>query len=368
VSQTEVAVVGAGLIGALCARELRRRGRRVVLVERAGPAAEASGAAAGIIGTFSETDTLPLATLAAHSARLYPELIAELGADRGEPLDYTRAATIFVAASAEEVARLSARRQRCTQVGGKCEELSPTAARTLEPMLDGVAGAAALFHGEGRVDSAALTRACVEDMQRLGGTLVEGEGAARIRVDGGRVGGVEVANQTIACDAVVDARGAWALSELTDRDWIRPVRGQMVCLRDRRRAFAHTVYRESVYFAARRDGRLLVGSTREEGGFDKAVTAGAVAGILQRAFELCGRLRELEVADCWSGLRPMARDGMPVVGFVPGVSGYLIAGGHGRNGVLLAPITAVMIADLVDGARRPEQQAVDPARASLNAD
>ncbi len=364
-TQTEVAVVGAGLIGALCARELQRRGRRVVLVERSRPAAEASGAAAGIIGTFSETDTPALTTLAAHSAGLYPELIAELRAAGDYALDYARAATIFVAASEEEAGRLRERERRCLEVGGKCDELSPRAARTLEPILDRFTGAAALFHGEGRVDSAALTSACVDDFQRRGGRLIAGEGAARIHLDGDRVGGVEVAGETIACDAVVDARGAWALAEVTGRDWVRPVRGQIVCLRARRRVFAHTVYRESVYFAARRDGRLLIGSTREEAGFDKAVTAGAVAGILRRAFELCGHLRDFEVADYWSGLRPVSRDGMPLIGWLPGVSGYLLAGGHGRNGVLLAPITALIVADLVDGTTRPEYQAVCPARASL---
>jgi glycine oxidase len=167
------------------------------------------------------------------------------------------------------------------------------------------------------------------------------------------------ANGRVACDAVVNALGAWAgRVRGTTPLPVRPVRGQMVVVQAARAPFRHAVYSPRAYAVARRDGRVLLGSTREPVGFDKRVTAGGVAAILYAACELSPQLGTLPLTDAWAGLRPGSDDGRPIVGADPAVQGYYVASGHYRNGVLLAPITAQLIAASVRGERTPWHDAL----------
>ncbi len=363
----EIVVIGGGVIGVAVARALRMRGRNVCLVERDRPGSESSGAAAGILGAVSETDSDAVAVLGLRSVQFYRTLVDELRRDTGREIDYWKEGTLRLAHGEQETARLQVRVERAGRVGAGADWIDADRLARMEPGL----GAdeerrAVLFPDEGRVEGAALCEALAADFVGRGGTLLSGTEIRRVAIEGGVATGVEVESGAIACDAVVDAAGAWSGQFHGGPDIpVEPLRGQMVCLRAQRPFFRHTVYTESVYAAARRDGRLLLGSTRESVGYRKEVTCGGAGAILRRAFAIAPGARGLAVSGWWSGLRPLSVDGLPLVGFWPGLPNYMVATGHGRNGLLLAPVTAEIVADLFDGRTSPEAEALDPARLAL---
>ncbi len=360
----DIVVIGGGVIGASAARVLRMQGRDVCLIERSAPGGESSGAAAGILGALSETDSDLLARLGMRSVRLYRSMITDLVEATGRNIDFWKEGTIRIAFDAEGESALAARVSRADRLGATAIALDRAQLRRLEPDLAAAGDRlTVLFPDEGRVEGRSLCRALIDDFAARGGVVMRHTAVRRVVVEGGRVSGVETPSQAIACDAVVDAAGAWAGGFEGAPDIpVEPVRGQMVCVTLSRPLFRHTIYTDRVYAAARRDGRLLLGSTRERVGFVKLVSAAGVAGILARGFRLSGAIRQAAVTAWWCGLRPCSRDGLPLVGFWPGLDGYLVATGHGRNGVLLAPITAELIADAFDGRVGTDAALLDPGR------
>ncbi len=360
----EIVVIGGGAMGLAAARALRIRGHDVCLIERGAVGGEASGAAAGILGAVSETDRDDLARLGARSVSQYRALIPELCDATGVCIDFWKEGTIRLAYSPEENGSLRERLERAGRVGVAANFLEPAEVHRLEPDLAIAPDQlAVLFPDEGRVEGASLCAALGRDFVARGGALRCSEKVRRVTVEGGKVSGVEADGVRISCDAVVDCAGAWSGGfEGAPEVPVEPVRGQIVCLHAARPLFRHTIYTDAIYAAARRDGRLLVGSTRERVGYEKQVTAEGVASILGRAFRLSSSLRSLAVAGWWSGLRPVSADGMPIVGFWPGLVGYFVATGLGRNGILLAPVISGVVADCFEGRATAESGLLDPAR------
>jgi thiazole synthase len=254
----------------------------------------------------------------------------------------------FSAADAENLM------QRLRAVGAEGQPLAVRQARALEPGISPRAESAWLFGDDARVDNAGLTAAYARAAGAVGCEIREGETVDRVAVERGRVVGVETRAGRIACDAFVNAAGAWAGSLAAGLGIpVTPVRGQMVVLNTRQPAFRHAIYSRRGYAVTRRDGRLLLGSTREPVGFDRRVTGGGVRRIVGAALELSPQLGTAPLQECWSGLRPATPDGLPIIGFDPTVTGYMVASGHYRNGILLAPITAQLVADLFRGRTDP---------------
>jgi glycine oxidase len=194
--------------------------------------------------------------------------------------------------------------------------------------------------------SQALARAAIA----AGCELHEGEEVRSVVADQGRITAITTAAGRVPCGAVVNAMGAWAgRVRGTAALPVRPVRGQIAVVQTARPSFRHTVCSARAYAVSRRDGRVLLGSTVESAGFDKHVSAGGIASILDAALELSPQLGGLPLRDAWSGLRPGSADGRPIVGADPALRGYYVASGHYRNGVLLAPITARLVAALLRG-------------------
>jgi glycine oxidase len=165
----------------------------------------------------------------------------------------------------------------------------------------------------------------------------------------GRVKGVQTNHGFVACQAVVVAAGAWT-SFLNTPVKIEPVRGQMVCLSAAPQLTRHVIYSPRGYIIPRQDGRLLAGSTSENAGFIKEVTVGGITSILENATEISPTISALPITDAWSGLRPKAPDGLPVLGPCDEIDGLFFATGHYRNGILLAPLTGELIArSVIDG-------------------
>ena len=349
----DVLIVGGGAIGCALAAELAARARTVAVIERAEPGAEASGAAAGMLAPQAEAHgSGPFFDLALQSRDLYPAWAGMLAAETGIDVGYRRTGLLrcaFEAGSAE--AWLSGEYEWQRAVG-----LPRTLVRS--PELDGEADGrlsrlvreAILFPDEAMVDPRRLTRALWLLAERRGVRVRTGASVLRFWIERGACRGVETDEGPMEAGAVVDAAGAWAALDpaLPFSVPVEPVRGQIVELQLPRQPLSRIVCSEDVYVVPRPDGTLLLGSTIEFVGFRKEVTADAVERLIAAAVRLVPALSAARFVTAWSGLRPGTPDGLPVLGASP-VPGLFFATGHFRNGILLAPVTAAVMADRLTG-------------------
>jgi glycine oxidase len=354
-------VVGGGVVGLACAWRLARRGARVAVVERGVPGGGATRVAAGMLApvgelSFGEPELLEL-TLAA--ARAYPGFVAELEAATGESTGYERIGALHVALDRDEAAQLRRVHELQRSLELEAEWLPPRRCRELEPGLTPAFHGGVFAPGEAAVDPRALTRALLAALRAEGAEVLTGTEVVDGIFEGVRLAGVRTAaGEDLRAESVVLANGAWAgrtewLPEHA-RPRVRPVKGQVLELRARepepvaRRILAS----ERVYLVPRADGRLIVGATVEEMGFDTAVTAGGVHELLREAYRLLPDVAEMELVATTAGLRPGTPDNLPLVG--PGaIDGLVLATGHFRNGILLAPLAAERIAALLAGDAEP---------------
>ena len=355
----DVAVVGGGVIGLACAWRLARRGAEVVVLERDEPGGGATRVAAGMLApvgelTFGEPELLEL-TLAA--ARLYPEFVAELEEATGQRTGYERLGALHVALDRDEAAQLRRVHDLQRSLDLEAEWLSTRRCRELEPGLAPSFHGGVLAAGEAAIDPRALTRVLLAACAKEGVEVDAGTEVVDGIFEGERLTGVRTLGDEIHAETVVLAGGAWsgAMDWLSEeaRPAVRPVKGQVVELRTRdgEPAARHILASERVYLMPRADGRLVVGATVEEMGFDTAVTAGGVHELLREAYRLLPDVAEMELVDAVAGLRPGTPDNLPVVG--PGaIDGLVLATGHYRNGILLAPLAAKTVADLLAPNRR----------------
>jgi glycine oxidase len=363
--EADVVVVGAGVQGCAVALRLAQAGRRVVVLERSIPGAEASSAAGGILSPGVEAlEPGPFYALCAESLARYREFADDLQRLSGLWVGYRQGGTLEVALD-DEVARVLAGRAAKLEKGGiPVEVLDDQAARRLEPALSERTRGALFFPAEASVDPRLLGRALYIAAARSGARFVGGQ-VRRIALEGGRAAGVDHESGRIAAGAVVLAAGSWSLQvegHGLPPGAVRPVRGQMAVLDTRPPLLSRVVFSEKGYVVPRADGRLLCGSTMEEVGFERAVTAGGLRHVLDLACEIAPALSAAPFVECWSNFRPATPDGNPLLG-AGAVPGLFYATGHYRNGILLLPITADAVSALVLGASPPVDLApFSPAR------
>jgi len=363
VAGAEIIVVGGGVIGCAIARELAHLGARVEVLERDRIGAEASGAAAGMLGAQAETSNTTMTGLGVESRALFREILPALRGETGVEVEHWEEGTLYLAFNEADEAETAIRIGRQEAGGLPVERLTAAEARRLEPRINPELRSAVLFPDDGRVDNLQLTLAYAESAKRSGATVREGVTAWRVTSVGGKLAGVETDHGAFEAEVVINAAGAWAAELLPERPLpVRPVRGQMLELASAEPMFRHALYSARGYAVARRDGRLLLGSTREEAGFDKRVTAAGMAKILEAANELSPELGNMRLQGAWAGLRPASSDGLPLIGPVPELEGYFVATGHFGNGILLAPVTARLISQCIRGERPEWIEVVGPAR------
>lgn len=351
----DVIVVGAGLIGLACAWELARDGAEVVVLERREPGSGATRVAAGMLAPIGELDfgEPQLLDLNLRSRELYPEFVAGIEAATGIDTGFRTTGALHVALDRDEAEELRRVMELQMTHGLESSWLGPMAARDLEPGVSPSLAGAVLVDGDAVVDPRALTRALLDALPGTGARLEIAE-ASGVRVSDGRVTGVETPAGTFEAATVVAAPGAeagsasWLPEEV--RPPVRPVKGQVVELRGdpEEPACRRILGSERVYLAPRPDGRLVVGATVEEMGFDRRVTAGGVHELLREAYRLLPDVAEMEFIGAQAGFRPGTPDNVPVIGETS-IDGLLIATGHYRNGILLAPVTGRMVAGLAGG-------------------
>lgn len=347
-----VLIIGGGVIGLAAARELRLAGAgRVTVLEKGQAGREASWAAAGMLAPDAETETVDaMYRLCRRSNELYPEFAASLFDETGIDIELDRTGTICVALSDEDLEHLGGRMGAQKTAGINAELLSSNDIAGLEPSLSRDVVGGVLYPDNGQVENRKLVAALLEFARRNSIEVHETSPADELVIWNAKAVGVSVKGKSLEADAIVIAAGAWQ-SELLDKANVRcprvtPVKGQVIAY-ERVSSLRHVVYGAGGYLVPRRDGRLLVGATVEDAGFNTDVTADGVLSLRNSAERLLPGLAGREPDDKWAGLRPLAAGGEPVIGAVPGVSGLFVAAGHYRNGILLAPVTAQMIADAV---------------------
>jgi glycine oxidase len=364
-------VVGAGVIGLAVGWRLAQRGLATVVLDAREPASEATGVAAGMLAPVTEADfgeeTLIELNLAA--ARSYPAFVAELEAETGVTTGYRATGTLTVALDRDQVEELRRLYAFQRSLGLSADWLPARECRRLEPGLSTRVSGGILASEDHQVSPRSLAVALISALERSGGTVRTRAPVASLVVEEGRVTGVVLeSGEQIAARLVVAATGARSAEvggvPSEARVPVRPVKGQILRLRGAREAPVATrvIRTPEVYAVPRADGRLIVGATVEERGFDRSVTAGGVLELLWRAYEALPGITELELLAASAGLRPGTPDNGPIVGESE-LAGLVWATGHWRNGVLLAPITADAVVELVTDGELPEPfRTFSPAR------
>ena len=362
----DVAVVGGGIVGLACAWYAARRGMSVVLLERDRLGAGASQVAAGMLAPVTEADfgEDELLELNLAAADGWPQFADELAAASGVSPGFRETGALVVAADRDDAEELRRLADLHAALGLPSRWLAPRECRALEPGLSPRVRGAIHAPRDHQADPVATVRALAVACQRAGVELLEHVEVAGFVREGGCVTGVRTATAEVRATTVVVAAGAWAASLAPDAPPIRPVKGQIAALRatDPESAPAHVLRTPRCYMLAREDGRLVLGATVEERGFDTTTTADGVFRLLEAAREVLPDVGELEWTAVRAGLRPGTPDNLPVVGRDPS-GGLVWATGHYRNGVLLAPLTGRMVAELLHEGTEPSR-ALAPDRFS----
>jgi len=301
------------------------------------------------------------------SLRRFPAFLSDLAHDSGQSVELDGRGTMIVGFHRDDTERMRRLFDFRLQLGLPVQWLSAGEARELEPLLSPKVTAAISLPDDGQVNNRELILALREAVERRGGSVHEHEEVTAVVVDGDRAAGVATAAATFEADVVVVAAGSWSnaiegiMPEV--RPPVRPVKGQVVALRlSEDCPLTRVVRAPDVYLLPKNDGRLLVGATQEEMGFNKTPTAGGVLRLLERGWEAVPSIFDLEIESIDVGLRPGSRDHQPIVGAGP-AAGLFYATGHHRHGILLAPITADALADqILTGKRHELMEPFRPSR------
>ncbi len=357
-SNGDVAIVGAGIVGLSIAFELAARGASVRVYDTGEPARAASWAAAGMLAPLTERlADEQMQALCEESLQLYPSFVRAVRDASGVDPHLRLDGILHVAYSAQQFDRFRTRANELRERGHAPALLSRAETLFAEPALGKDLCGGLLVEDEGQVDNRRLGRALVAACEAIGVRVHTGVTSLAIEFDARRVLGVRTSLGYDPANAVINAAGAWAsrLSGVPEEcvPPVRPVKGQMLSIQLPTGFMRHTTWVPGAYFVPREDGRLLVGATVEEAE-DVRVTAGGIHALLEAAVSAAPALRDFTVSETWAGLRPGTPDERVCLGATPR-HGYFLATGHYRNGILLAPITARLLADAVLEGTGPAQ-------------
>lgn len=366
VGETDIIVVGAGVVGSAVAYELVRRGATVSLLDSRVVGAGATQASGGMLAPYTEAvEGGPLMTLGARSLGLFGPMAAAVQAEAGIDVKYGATGSLHCASADASLAHFERTCSTLAALGVPATRLSAADVRALEPDVAGIVLGGMLLPTQGMVSAPALTRAFTVAAQRRGATLLEGTRVIRVSPRAADVA-VETDKGLLRARTVVLATGAWAGTTTVEGAAavpVTPVRGQLLHLQCPDASLSHVTWDEHCYVVPWQDGTLLVGATTESVGFDERTTVVGVKGLLDAVSRLLPVTATAHLLSARAGLRPATPDGLPVIGWSPHAPGVMYATGHYRNGVLLAPLTAVVVADaIVDGERDPILDLTDPVR------
>lgn len=347
----DVVIIGAGIIGCAIGRELARRGASVRIFESRSVGAGATHASAGVLAPYIEAhDRGPLFDLTLQSLAMYDQFVAEVSAEAGISVEYRRCGTLEVAMDVESAVRL--RQQEATnRADGILQWLDAAAARRLEPALSASIQGALFAAVHGYVSVPDLTEALAWAALRHGARLETTDPVTAVRPSEHGLTVLTADGMVWPADQVVVAAGSWSgqiSTEPAPRPRVKPIKGQLLRLRWHAEPLRHIIWGPGCYIVPWENGMVLVGATVEDVGFDDRVTVAGVRGLLDAVSELLPDVPQATFVEARAGLRPASHDGLPIIRRSSDALPQLIyATGHYRNGVLLAPLTAKLVADFV---------------------
>ena len=325
----------------------------MLILESVEPGREASYAAAGMLAQCDPHLPALLRPLALASAKTYPEFIRKIEGESGQRIDYRASGTILLveAATGAETSDLKVACPESRSLGA--DELA-----ALEPDLQ-CRSRRAIYLPEAALDPRQLVTAALTAAKHLGINLANGSSVIELLVANGRISGVRTQQKRFLSPIVVNCAGAWAGHISPRRLPIRPVKGQLLAVAPQtshdahgnpatQQTLQHVVRAPEVYLVPRSDGRIVIGSTLEEAGFDKQVETSTIQRLQSAAISLLPEISNCKILETWAGLRPATPDLLPVLGRTE-IHGYFVAAGHYRDGILLAPITAEIISQIIGG-------------------
>jgi glycine oxidase len=369
-STRDVAIVGAGIIGCSIAFELAKAGMQVCVLERGGIGEESSAAAAGMLsGQHGVTNLGARYQLHVEARELHGRLADDLREQTGIDVGFCRWGLLELLFTPGEVRAAD----RCcaiqTQAGLRVERLSREETLALEPALAPDLQGSIRYVDEAHVHNGRLTIALAEAARRTGAEFRSGAPALTLIRERERVVGVQTPTETVHAEAVIVANGAWSSDLIRPLGLmlpVKPMRGQMLAVRTVPRAVSQIIYGRHMYLVPRPDGETLVGATVEDVGFRKEVTLEGLEELIQAGRHIAPGMMGQPVIRTWAGLRPGSPDGLPLVGPVAGLPGLILAVGHHRNGILLGPMTGVLVKQwLVDHVLSPYLDLLRPERFPL---
>ncbi len=351
-------IVGGGIIGCSIALRLAQKGLKVTLIERGRVGGEASRAAAGMLSP--QTDAIgpgPFFDLCLRSRSMYRDFAAEVTDLSGVDVEYKDEGSLFIIRNEKDLEECRGWTSWQRQAGLAVADISPDELRKIEPALTDAVFGAIYISGDHQVENRRVMDALELADKQAGVEVLEDLEVQTLLVEGQKVIGVECGGQYKPAGIVVLAAGCWSgrlLVPLGLNIEVTPARGQMLALKGPSSSINSVIHSSDCYLVPRRDGRILIGSTIEYVGYRKGLTAEGVNSLLESAMLLIPALREFEIGEIWSGLRPDTADHLPIIG-PSGIDNLFLATGHFRNGILLAPITAKLIAETIFSGNTPTE-------------
>lgn len=349
---SDILIIGGGVIGLSLARALHKKGfKRITILEKGRIGKESSYAAAGMLAVQAETnqpDTF--FDFCRESNKLYPRFAEELFDETAVDIELDKAGTLYLAFNETDESELRERYEWQKKAGLAVEKLSAIETHKLEPFVSPEIRGSLFFSNDWQVENRKLIHALKKYCEFNEIEICENVEIENFLIENGKIIGAETASEKFYAETVVLATGAW--TSLIKADGfalpkIKPIRGQIIEYHTAKRLFQKVIYSPRGYIVPRQDGRILVGATVEDAGFDKTVSENAAEFLRENAQEIAPNLINLKIHDEWIGLRPFAADGLPVLGAVEEIENLFIATAHYRNGILLAPITAKILADKI---------------------
>lgn len=357
---SKIIIIGGGVIGLSVGWQLLRKGFDVEIIEQGEAGKSAGWASAGMLAPEAELgfEEIELFHLCKKSFDLYPKFIEELEEDSGIHVHIDKSGSLMVGLDRDDNERLRRIYTFREQVNMPVTWLSGSEARELEPLLSPKCSGAIWIAEDAQVDNREMLRALKKAIINKGGKITEFTKVDSVIIEGGKVKGVKTEKTDVVSDGVVVSAGAWSKQikgipeEL--KPPVRPVKGQIISLKmDENYKLEHMVRAPDVYILPKHDGRIILGASSEEMGFDTNPTAGEVYKLLERGWEAMPSIYDLPIVSIDVGLRPGSRDHEPIIGGCS-AEGLFFATGHFRHGILLTPVTAYELAEQISSGNESE--------------
>ncbi|MGY0692733.1 glycine oxidase ThiO [Virgibacillus sp. FSP13] len=349
----DVIIVGGGVIGSSIAFQLSKRRYRVLVIEKDRTAKKASGAAAGMLGAQSELEeNSPIFPIARKSRSMFPELADELKSLSGIDIELIQSGILKVAQTDEEITHLKSVAAFQQSMGEVAEWLTSVQVKEQEPALSDFALGGLFIPNDGQVNPPLFSKALAQSAAILGADFLEYTEVQDFVKENNRFVGVKTENDTFFADEIVVAGGAWS-QQITEKAGLvldtYPVKGECFSVRHYGRIVTSSIFLKNGYIVPKSGGRLIIGATQKPYSFDESVCLNGLSQLITNAMKVVPALKDAKWEKAWAGIRPQTGVGLPYMGKHPFIKGLSIATGHFRNGILLAPVTGLFMADLIEG-------------------